>query len=87
MPALIEAIGHRLRGVVRSVELVPVHETFQRRTGVFDLTGHPSASRCYAWSHTTEGPRRRFVAVLHSPPVGPAVDAVRASIVAEANGR
>lgn len=31
---------------------------------VFDLLGHPTASRCYAWSHTTEGERRRFAAVL-----------------------
>src|SRR5438876_9676866 len=54
---------------------------------VFDLTGHPTASRCYAWSHATEGTRRRFVAVLHVPPVDSPEKAVRASIVAEAKAR
>ncbi len=51
---------------------------------VFDVSGHPTATRCYAWSHATEGSRRRFVVVLHAPPVDSPVAAVRASIVADA---
>ena len=71
------------------VEAVPVKETFQGQTiwegtvQVFDLIDHPTASRCYAWSHATEGERRRFVAVLHQPPVDSPVEAVRAAIVQE----
>jgi hypothetical protein len=49
---------------------------------VFDLTGHPTATRAYAWSSPIEGStKRRFYAVLHVPPVASAADAVRAAIV------
>jgi hypothetical protein len=45
---------------------------------IFDLKGHPTASRCYAWS--VEG---RVTAVLHTPPVDSPRAAVRAAIVSE----
>lgn len=50
---------------------------------VFELIGHPTAKRAYAWSHATTGTKRRFVAVLGLPPVDSAVMAVRTSILAE----
>ena len=71
------------------VESVPVTETFQGKAvwdgevQVFELRGHPEAKRAYAWSHATDGARRRFVAVLGVGPVRDAVAAVQASIVAE----
>lgn len=51
---------------------------------VFDLVGHPTAQRVYAWSHES-GPtgKRRFVAVLHEGRVDSPEKAVRAAIVAE----
>lgn len=66
-----------------------VHEKFQGQTvwngevEVFDLTGHPKAKRCYAWSHREgDGDKgERFVAVLEIPPVESAVTAVRVQIV------
>jgi hypothetical protein len=70
---------------------VPVHEVFRGQTvwqgnvEVFDLTGHPKAKRCYAWSHL-DGPndeRTRYVAVLEIPPVESAKTAVQASILAD----
>jgi hypothetical protein len=73
-------------------ETVPVHEVFKGRTvwkgdvEVYDLTGHPKAKRCYAWSHR-EGPNdqgERFVAVLGIPPVESAVTTVRVQIVKDA---
>jgi hypothetical protein len=50
---------------------------------VFDLTGHPKAKRCYAWSHLdgAKDERTRFVAVLEIPPVVSAETAVRVQIV------
>jgi hypothetical protein len=72
-------------------ESVPVHEMFRGKTvwrgdvEVFDLTGHPKAQRCYAWSHP-DGPDNRnepFVAVLEIPPVVGPQAAVKAGIVAE----
>lgn len=72
---------------------VPVVEQFEGQivwdgeVQVFDLIGHPTASRCYAWSHAVEGSeRRRFVAVLQEGPVDSPVTAVRAAIVSEAGG-
>jgi len=51
---------------------------------VFELEGHPTATRAYAWSSSVEGStKRRFYAVLEVPPVQSAQDAVRAAIVAE----
>jgi hypothetical protein len=54
---------------------------------VFDLVGHPTASRCYARSHATQAQRRRFVAVLHAEPIVSPETTVRAAVVAEARAR
>ncbi len=69
---------------------VPVKEThadavvWEGIVHVFDLKGHPTASRAYAWSSPIGGSdKRRFFAVLHQGPVKSPVDAVRAAIVAE----
>ena len=77
---------HYCSATPETVELVT--ETFEGATvwdGVvhtFKLTGHPTASICYAWSSPVEdSDRRRLYAVLEVPPIGSASDAVRASIV------
>jgi len=85
----------RLHGVESThVASVPVKETFQGRTvwegivEVFDLIGHPSASKLYAWSHATEDSEnpKRHVTVLHSHPITSPVLAVRAAIIQEFRG-
>lgn len=70
------------------VESIQVKEIFEDETAwegvvqVFDLAGHPTATRCYAWSHTMDNSKkRRFFAVLHQGPVDSPEKAVRASIV------
>jgi len=68
---------------------VPVQEVFEGKpvwqgfVEVFDLTGHPEATRCYAWSHAEgkDDKGERFVAVLEIPPVKDAASAVRVQIV------
>ena len=73
----------------RWVEAVPVRETFEGATvwdgdvEVFDLIEHPTAQRCYAWSHETDEGKRRYVAVLHAGPIGSPRRAVQAAIVKE----
>jgi hypothetical protein len=69
---------------------IPILETFEEQpvwegiVHVFDLEGHPQASRAYAWSSPIEGSdKRRFFAVLQLPPITSPIDAVRAAIVAE----
>lgn len=54
---------------------------------VFDLAGHPTATRAYAWSSPIEGStKRRFFAVLHTERISSPLEAVRAAIVAEHKG-
>lgn len=73
------------------VETVSVNETFQGRAvwegevEVFNIRGHPKATRAYAWAHATgEDDRgKRYVAVLELPPVDSARAAVKAAIVEE----
>jgi hypothetical protein len=71
------------------LETVPVHEMFQGKTvwkgevEVFDLQGHPQATRAYGWSHR-EGPNdkgERFVTVLEIPPVDSPKKAVQVSVL------
>jgi hypothetical protein len=68
---------------------VPVHEVFRGQTvwqgdvEEFDLVGHPKTNRAYAWSETSQN-GERFFAVLETPAIKSALDAVRASIVADA---
>ena len=55
---------------------------------VFDLSGHLTASACYAWSEPVKGTdKRRCVAVLKIPPVDSPEAAVRASIIAAGRQR
>ncbi len=82
----------RLHGAEAThIKSVPVKETYQGKTvwegivEVFELRGHPTASRLYAWAHETDNQDkpRRHVTVLHSHPITSPVLAVRAAIVQE----
>ena len=88
----LRAVIRGLHGVeAEHVESIPVREMYQGKTvwegvvEVFDLIGHPTANRLYAWAHNTDDPKnpRRHVAVLHSHPITSARNAVRAAIVQE----
>lgn len=70
------------------IEDIAVIEKFGQDTvwegfvSVFDIKGHGKADKCYAWSSPIEGSKkRRFYAVLNTPPVDSPQKAVRASIV------
>jgi len=73
------------------LESVPVKEVFNGQTvwegivEVFDLHGHPKASKVYAWTNETDDPEnpKHHVTVLHLGPVTSAVHAVRAAIIQE----
>ena len=87
---LREAVEGMHGGSATLTQSVPVSETFVGKPvweGVvhaFDLTGHPTATRAYAWSSPIEGSmKRRFFAVLHTERINSPVEAVRAAIVAE----
>jgi hypothetical protein len=87
IPALQDAIRH-LHGCESTwVESVPVREEHEGATiwdgevQVFDLVGHPTSPRAYAWSYPTTGTKRRFVVVLHVPGVDTPQKAVQFCIV------
>jgi hypothetical protein len=74
------------------VETIPVVEEFQGKTiwegdvEVFNIRGHPKATRGYGWGYTTEvhGRSRRYMfAVLELPPVDSPQAAVKAVIISE----
>lgn len=91
--AELRDVIRRLHGAEAThVESVPVTETFKGQTvwegivEVFDLAGHATAHRVYAWAHETDDPDKpiRHVTVLHLHPIKSAQDAVRAAIMQEA---
>jgi hypothetical protein len=87
---LKQAVERMHQCVAHLIEVIPISEAFQGQpvwqgiVHIFDITGHPKATRCYAWSSPVgETDKRRFFAVLHIPPITSAQDAVRAAIVQE----
>jgi hypothetical protein len=90
IPALLDAIRH-LHGVeAKHLETIHVDErhegerVWEGDVEVFALTGHPLATKAYAWSEATTGTKRRFFAVLHVAPIDSAAKAVQGSILADA---
>jgi len=87
---LKEAIEIQHGGKATLSQSVPVRETFEGKpvwegvVHIFDLEGHPKATRAYAWSSPIEGSiKRRFFAVLHIGGIQSPEDAVKAAIVTE----
>jgi len=72
------------------VEMTKVVEISQGKTVwegtvfVFNIEGHPKATRCYAWSHGLDNSKkRRFFAVLDQGSVDSPQAAVKAAIIKE----
>ena len=90
---LKQSVESQYGGTATFTQAVPVHEVHEGETvwdgvvHIFDLAGHPTAKRAYAWSYERPDGWRRFFAVLHSPPITSPRDAVRAAIVAEAKAK
>src|SRR6266849_5706401 len=87
---LKQAVEGQHGGTATLVDALHLKEIFDGKpvwegvVHVFDLEGHPKATRAYAWSSPVEGSdKRRFFAVLHLGGIRSPLDAVRAAIVAE----
>jgi hypothetical protein len=72
MQELKQAIESQHGGIATLAQSVPAREVFEGRVvwegvvHVFELAGHPKASRAYAWSSPIEGSNKgQFFAVLH----------------------
>jgi hypothetical protein len=88
---LKHAVESQHGGTATFARSVIVHETHEGQTvwngavQVYNLAGHPNATRAYAWSSSIEGSvKRRFFAVLHTGLITGPAEAVRAAIVEEA---
>jgi hypothetical protein len=91
--ALLQLAFKRLHGCKAThVKTVPIIERWKSKTvwegevEVFDLMGHPMASRGYAWAHDKEKGSDP-VAVLELPPITSPLTAVKAAIVGLAKER
>ena len=81
-----ETMHHSKACHEKSVPLVEMFGQQAVREGVveaFEITGHPKAKRCYAWSFQ-DGKEPRYVTVLELPPVESPQTAVRAAIASKA---
>ena len=89
IPPLADAIRHKLGALPTHVETVHVREMFggaivwEGDVEVFTVA-HALASRCFAWSETTTGTKRRVFVVLAVAAITSPAAAVRASILADA---
>jgi hypothetical protein len=86
----IESIQNAIKAMhgcdSQHVESVQVHEVFQGQTAwqgtveVFDLIGHGTAKRAYAWQYQDSPEEIKTVAVLEIPPVDSPQNAVKVAI-------
>ena len=92
----LQMVIHHLHKVdSRHIESVPVEEVYQGQViwrgtvEVFSVTGHPKATRCYAWSHRDgkDDGGERMVAVLGLPPVDSAQRAVQVAIASDVRSK
>ena len=73
------------------LETVPVKEMFQGKivwegdVEVFQIRGHPKATRAFAWSHVAgaNDQQTNYITVLELPPVDSPQAAVKAAIMSE----
>jgi hypothetical protein len=72
-----EAFHHK---TVFLVERFQGNVIWQGDIEVFDLTGHPQATRCFAWLHQEEGGGERSVVLLDKWPVNSPQMAVKFAI-------
>lgn len=81
--AIYETHGAQAQLVARQriSELLEGEAVWEGEVLVFVLTGHPTASRCYAWE--VDG---KVTAVLHEGRVDSPLAAVRAATLAEGDG-
>ena len=76
--------GARLARSVRISESFDGKSVWEGVVHIFELKGHPTARRAFAWSSPVEGStERQYFAVLNIPPITSPVEAVRATVMRE----
>jgi hypothetical protein len=87
----LQVLIHDLHGThSKWLKSIYVFESYQGKTvwegdvELFELTNHPTAKRCYAWSNQ-DPESQPMTPVLELPPVNNASDAVKVYIVTQQN--
>jgi hypothetical protein len=76
--------GAHLARSVRISESFDGKSVWEGVVHVFELKGHPTARRAFAWSSPVEGStERQYFAVLNIPPITSPVEAVRTTVMLE----
>ncbi len=90
LEALQQAVEGQHGGSATFDRVIYVIERYEGETmwagpvHIFKLSGHPTATECYAWSEPVpDSDRRRFYAVLKAGPVTSPEEASRVAIVHE----
>jgi hypothetical protein len=82
---LIDCEASFLEDVV--LEQLDAETVWSGTVSVFEISGHPQATRAYAWFLPSEGSTMgRYRIVLHIPPVDSPEKAVKASMIADSCG-
>jgi hypothetical protein len=63
-----------------------VNTAWDGYVGVFDLTGHPTAVRAYAWSCLSSDGQNRTLCILHAGSVTGPEEAMKALLISETKG-
>jgi hypothetical protein len=88
LQSAIRRLNHCESKYVASVTISESFLTFQKQklwegeVAIFEIFGHSTAQRAYAWSHKVES-ETRYVVVLEVPPVRSPETAVQAAIAAQ----
>jgi hypothetical protein len=87
VPAVVlkRAVESQHGGTATFVGWVPIkgETVWGSVVAVFDLAGHPTAIRAYAWFDEDRAGKQRFFAVLHAPPITGPLEALRSSLASE----
>jgi len=65
------------------VETMDGNEVWSGNVEIFELAGHPKATKAYAWGYEDENGEIQYMAVLNVPPINSPREAVQAAIASK----
>jgi len=72
------AVYHK--GSVRVIELVGEETAFDGDVEIFDLEGHPKATKAFGWAWRDDAGEIHYIGILNVPPIDSPREAVQAAI-------
>lgn len=87
--AIQDAIGKGYHCKAKHIKTVPVYLKHEGQTmwegevEIFEVTGHPTAKKCYGWGFEDKPGHTEFVTVLELSPVKSPETAVKAYLISQ----